>query len=212
MKKVFITGATGCIGNYICKELLSSPNYELHIFTRSPHKITNKNNEQIVVHEGEFDDIDQFKEVLSNMNIIIHIATSWAGKEASDVNINFTTKLLDYTSETICEKFIYFSTASIIDSNNKLKDVAITDGTSYIRTKALALTALRKQPKAHLVTTIYPTAVFGGDNTSPQSHLYDGFEKIVPYLTMARWINIQLVFISCTRPLHKLFQQPLKIK
>ena len=194
MKKVFITGATGCIGHYVCEELLKSTKYELHIFTRSPHKIKFKQNNQTIIHNAQPKELDKYAQLVSEMNIIIHIATAWAGKATTTFNIDFTKKLLQMANEQTCEKFIYLSTASIINKNNQLQNIALTDGTSYIRSKAQAYIELQKEPKFDMVYTIFPTAVLGGNNIFPQSHLYDGFENGIPYFKFIRWINLNAGF------------------
>ena len=38
-EQIFVTGATGCIGHYICEELKSSfPNATLHLLVRNPDR------------------------------------------------------------------------------------------------------------------------------------------------------------------------------
>ncbi len=39
MKRIFITGASGCIGHYIVENLINQTDHELYLFVRNPDKL-----------------------------------------------------------------------------------------------------------------------------------------------------------------------------
>ncbi|HEY9703288.1 MAG TPA: NAD-dependent epimerase/dehydratase family protein, partial [Allocoleopsis sp.] len=38
-KRIFITGASGCIGHYICENLIQNTDYDLYLLVRNPQKL-----------------------------------------------------------------------------------------------------------------------------------------------------------------------------
>ncbi|HHP7232566.1 MAG TPA: NAD-dependent epimerase/dehydratase family protein [Xenococcaceae cyanobacterium] len=194
MKQILITGATGCIGQYIVEIFRKNPNYELYLLVRSPEKIPQawKNNALIHILLGDLKDIESYSDLLlKEINVAILIATSWGGaKEAYDINVSKTLALLDMLNPKICEQVLYFSTASILDRNNNLLIEASEFGTDYIRTKYQCLSQLSRLAIADKIVALFPTLVFGGDHKSkPLSHLSSGLPEIIQWLDLISWFR-----------------------
>ncbi|MDJ0648803.1 MAG: NAD(P)-dependent oxidoreductase [Xenococcaceae cyanobacterium MO_188.B19] len=193
MKQIFITGATGCIGQYIVDILSKNSNYQLHLLVRNISKIPEnwKSNSCINILSGDLQNIESYKTLLQEkINIAILIATSWGGaKEAYDINVVKTLSLLKMLNPEICEQVLYFSTASILNRNNNLLPEAEEFGTDYIRTKYQCLSQLSQLEIADKIVALFPTLVFGGNNTKPLSHLSSGLPEIVKWLGLIRWFK-----------------------
>jgi len=157
MKKIFLTGVSGCIGHYIAEILLENPDYELYFLVR---------------------------------NIAVLIATSWGGEEESyQINVVKTLELISYLDAQICEKVLYFSTASILNQNNQPLPEAGEIGTNYIRTKYICYSKFTDLEIADKIITLYPTFVLGGDENKPYSHIYGGLPDVLKYIGLVRWFQ-----------------------
>jgi nucleoside-diphosphate-sugar epimerase len=192
MKKIFITGASGCIGHYIVDELIDNPEYELYLLVRNPDKIRFDYRDRSNVHIllGDMLDIDRYEDLLKTMNVAILAATSWGGEEESyRINVVQTLTLIDYLDPEVCERVLYFSTASILNRHNELLPEAGAIGTNYIRTKYLCYSKIPELKIAHKVFTLYPTFVLGGDETKPYSHIYGGLPDVLKYIGLVRWFK-----------------------
>ena len=122
VKKIFITGASGCVGHYVLDQYKERHDVELHLLLRDPKKLDAYliDFSNVVIHQGCMDEIEQLKNVISEMNAIIHIATVWGGGEAATViNRDKTHELFEFTTEK-CERIVYFSTASILGPGNRV--------------------------------------------------------------------------------------------
>jgi nucleoside-diphosphate-sugar epimerase len=195
MKRIFITGASGCIGHYIVEALIEQTNHELFLLVRNPDKLKFDYNTRSGIHilEGDLQNIEKFRELLfQEINIAILIATSWGGKaEAYDINVVKTIALLEMLNPNICEQVLYFSTASILDRNNQLLPQAEQFGTDYIRTKYQCFSQLSNLNIANKIVALFPTLVFGGDKDKPVSHLSSGLPEIVKWLDLIRWLKAE---------------------
>ncbi len=193
MKRIFITGATGCIGQYIVEILSKNPNYQLYLLVRNPSKVPEhwKDNSRILILQGELRNIESYSDILlKEINVAILIATSWGGaKEAYDINVVKTLSLLKMLNPNICEQVLYFSTASVLDRNNNLLLEASQFGTDYIRTKYQCLAQLPKLEISNKIVALFPTLVFGGDDSKPLSHLSSGLPEIIKWLDLIRWLS-----------------------
>ena len=76
---ILITGASGCVGQYIANWLIENSSSELYLWVRDPKKITSINlkNPRIKVLVGDLRQPNKFKEEISEVNRVIHTATAW---------------------------------------------------------------------------------------------------------------------------------------
>lgn len=191
-KRIFLTGASGCIGHYITEVLLEQTNHELFLLVRNPDKLGFdwQNCPGITIIHADLREIDQFRDLLKTIDVAILAATAWGGpKEVFDINVVKTIRLLELLDPINCEQVIYFSTASILDCHNQLLKEAGQLGTDYIRSKYDCLRRLAKLAIAPQITTLFPTLVLGGDANKPYSHLSSGIPDVVKWIDMIRWFK-----------------------
>jgi len=194
---ILITGASGCVGQYIVNWLIENSNSELFLWVRDPKKITSISleNPRIKVLVGDLRQSKKFKKELSEVNRVIHTATAWGDpKRAKEVNIEAVKNLLNLLNPSNIKQIIYFSTASVLDRNLNLLPEAFTYGTEYIQTKAQCLKELEAHKLSTKIIAVFPTLVFGGrlDGKSkfPTSYLTEGLRDAFKWIWLARWIKV----------------------
>lgn len=187
-----MTGASGCIGHYLVETLLSDTPHELFLLVRNPAKLLfNWQDEpRIQVIQDDIRHIDAHAALLATMDTAILAATSWGGApEIYDINVTGNHRLMELLDRDRCQQVLYFSTASILDSNNLPLREAGEIGTDYIRSKYqcyLKLPELAIYPK---VTTVFPTLVFGGDKDKPYSHISAGIQDVTRWMGLIRFLK-----------------------
>ena len=120
--RILITGASGCVGQYIVAWLLENSDAELLLLIRDPKKLTAVplDHPKIKLLIGDLREISDFANELNEVNRVIHTATAWGDPQrAQEVNVVAVKKLLDLLNPLIIEQIIYFSTASILDKELK---------------------------------------------------------------------------------------------
>jgi nucleoside-diphosphate-sugar epimerase len=191
-KRAFITGASGCVGHYLVESLIHKTDYELYLLVRdrSKLKVDVSVRSGINVIEGTMQDIEQYRELLGTMNYVISTAAAWGGTEVTfDTNLHKTVDLFAAVNPAVCERAIYFSTASILDEQNQILRSAGEIGTDYIRSKYECLEKLENSVISDRLITVFPTLVFGGDGNKPYSHLSGGLKEVSGYINLMRWVK-----------------------
>ena len=194
---ILITGASGCVGQYLANWLIENSSSELFLWVRDPKKITSINleNPRIKVLVGDLRQTNKFKKEISQVNRVIHTATAWGDpKRAKEVNIDAVKNLLNLLNPLNIKQIIYFSTASVLDRNLNLLPESFSYGTEYIQTKAQCLQELESHPLSKKIIAVFPTLVFGGrlDGKSkfPTSYLTEGLKDALKWIWLARWIKL----------------------
>ncbi|MEL7523736.1 MAG: NAD(P)-dependent oxidoreductase, partial [Cyanobacteria bacterium J06553_1] len=194
MKRIFITGASGCIGHYMVESLLQNTDHELYLLVRNPDrlKFDHQASPRIHVLVGDMSRIEEYGDLLlKDINIAILAATAWGGSEETyDINVVKTLALINLLNPEICERIIYFSTASILDRNNQLLLPASQLGHDYIRTKYECFSQLAHQAIADKIIAVFPTLVFGGEPNKPYSHLSAGITDVTKWIGLIRWFSL----------------------
>ena len=194
MKRIFITGASGCIGHYLTEALIQHTNHELYLLVRNPDKLKFNYQARPGIHllVGDMSQIKKYSDLLLKMNIAILAATAWGGKEETyNINVVKTLSLINLLNPQICERVIYFSTASILDRNNQLLLPASQFGHDYIRTKYQCFEQLSHQAIADKIIAVFPTLVFGGEQNKPYSHLSAGITDVTKWISLIRWFSLE---------------------
>ncbi|MEL6439709.1 MAG: NAD(P)-dependent oxidoreductase [Cyanobacteria bacterium J06621_8] len=195
MKRIFITGASGCIGHYMTEALIQNTDYELYLLVRNPDKLQFDYQARPGIHilVGDMGRIEEYSDLLlKDINIAILAATAWGGEaETYDINVVKTLELINLLNPKICERVIYFSTASILDRQNKLLLPASQFGHDYIRTKYQCFSELAQQAIADKIITVFPTLVFGGEQNKPYSHLSAGITEVTKWIGLIRWFSLE---------------------
>ncbi|MBD0362958.1 MAG: NAD(P)-dependent oxidoreductase, partial [Coleofasciculus sp. C3-bin4] len=196
-KRIFLTGASGCIGHYITEALIQETDHELYLLVRNPKKLgfDYEARPGITILQGDLRQIERFGDLLKTMDAAILAATAWGGpQETFDINVVKTIRLMEFLDPYVCEQVIYFSTASILDRDNKLLKEAGQLGTDYIRSKYDCLGRLSKLAIGPKITTLFPTLVLGGDANKPYSHLSSGIADVVKWVDLIRWFKADASF------------------
>jgi nucleoside-diphosphate-sugar epimerase len=189
IKRIFITGASGCIGQYITETLIQNTQHELYLLVRNPKKFKIQLDVRPGIHvlSGDLRSIDRFADILKTIDCAILTAAAWGGwQDCVDINVTTTRTLMDLLDPQICEQVIYFSTASLLDRDNQILPEAGALGTDYIRSKYDFLQQLPSHPLGDRTTVLFPTLVLGGDEIKPRSHLTSGLPEVLNWI---RWIR-----------------------
>ncbi|MEM1256264.1 MAG: NAD(P)-dependent oxidoreductase [Cyanobacteria bacterium P01_H01_bin.21] len=202
-QRIFITGASGCIGHYVIESLASNTHHELFLLLRNPDKlkldITHYPN--IHVLQGDIRNVERFADLLGTIDTAILIATSWGGAPAIyDINVTANLKLMNLLDPDRIRQVLYFSTASILDRQNRPLKEAGQVSFDYIRSKYECHQKLQDLAIYPKVTTLFPTLVFGGDSNKPYSHISSGLSEVT------RWIDL-IRFFSADGTLHFIHAQ-----
>jgi nucleoside-diphosphate-sugar epimerase len=199
--RILITGASGCVGQYVADRLLRHSDAELLLWLRDPAKLSAvpRDHPRIRLLVGDLREPEPHAESLAGVTRVIHTATAWGDPErARTVNVVAVKRLLDHLDPGRLEQILYFSTASILDRDLRLLPEALRDGTEYIRTKARCLSDLEAHPLAGRIIAVFPTLVFGGrvDGTGPfpTSYLTAGLAEACRWLWLARWLRADASF------------------
>lgn len=104
-KRIFVTGASGCIGHYIVDQLIRQTNHDLFLLVRNPAKLKFDVNHRsgIQIIEGDVREIDRFGDLLSTIDTAILTATSWGdAEETYNINVTKTLELLTFLNPDRC--------------------------------------------------------------------------------------------------------------
>ncbi|MEB3348977.1 MAG: NAD(P)-dependent oxidoreductase [Cyanobacteriota bacterium] len=199
--RILITGASGCVGQYIAERLLAESDAELLLLLRDPTKLTAVpvDHPRIGLLVGDLRELEPHAESIRSATRIIHTATAWGDPErAEQVNVVAVKRLLAMADPERLEQVIYFSTASVLDRHLRLLPQAMAYGTEYIQTKARCLNDLESHPLASRIVAVFPTLVFGGSVQSgdrhPTSYLTAGLLEGMRWLWLARWLRVDASF------------------
>jgi nucleoside-diphosphate-sugar epimerase len=204
-KRIFVTGASGCIGHYIADALIRQTSHDLFFFVRDSQKLKFNYDARpgITVVQGDMREIERVGRLLKTIDCAILGATAWGGaSETYDINLVKTIRLMNLLDPEVCQQVLYFSTASILDRNNQPLKQAGEIGTDYIKSKYLCHQQLPKLAIAPQITTLFPTLVFGGDSRMPYSHLSGGIKDV------SKWINL-IRFLKADASFHFLHAQDI---
>ncbi|MDJ1181691.1 NAD-dependent epimerase/dehydratase family protein [Roseofilum casamattae] len=192
-KRIFMTGASGCIGHYIADALIQHTSDELFLLVRTPEKLQfdYESRPGVTILQGDLRQIGQHAELLKTVDVAILAATAWGGPgEVFDVNVVKTLELIRLLDPNICDRVIYFSTASILGQDNQLLPEAGQLGTDYIRSKYDCYQQLSKLTSAPPISVFFPTLVFGGDEQKPYSHISSGLSEVPKWANLARFFSV----------------------
>ncbi|MFC2155023.1 NAD-dependent epimerase/dehydratase family protein [Acidobacteriota bacterium] len=191
-KNFFITGISGCVGHYLFDLFANAPDVRLFLLVRSPEKIafSYKNNPRITIINDSMQHIHKYENLLKEMEYVVHLAVSWGGRQVYTINVENTLSLLSALDSGICRKVIYFSTASILNENNRLLPQAGEVGTDYIRSKYRCFRQLPELEIFDKIYTLCPTVILGGDGRHPYSHASKELKKARRYLPFIKFIKI----------------------
>ena len=191
-QRIFITGASGCIGHYVIESLANNTHHELFLLLRNPDKLQLEVTHQARVHilQGDVREIERFADLLGTMDTAILIATSWGGAPAIyDINVTANLRLMSLLDPDRIRQVLYFSTASILDRQNQPLQEAGKVSFDYIRSKYQCHQKLKDLAIFPKITTLFPTLVFGGDTNKPYSHISSGLTEVTKWIDLIRFFS-----------------------
>ena len=109
-KRIFVTGASGCIGHYIADQLIRNTDHEIFLLVRDPSKLKFDPQVRPNVHliQGDMRTIADHRELLLTMDSAILIATSWGdAEETYTINLTKTLELIDQIGRASCRERVY---------------------------------------------------------------------------------------------------------
>lgn len=190
-KRILVTGASGCVGHYLSETLIKETDCELYLLVRNPNKlqVDTQARPGITVLQGDMLEIGKFADLLKTIDVAVLTATAWGGDRTFETNVTKTLELMNLLDSDKCEQVIYFSTASVLDSNDQPLKEAGEIGIDYIRSKYECLHKISKLDIAPKITTVFPTLVLGGDAHKPYSHLTSGIPEVTKYVDLIRFLQ-----------------------
>lgn len=169
---VFVTGATGYIGNRLAFQL-ANEGYVVHALCRSPEKQSLLQHNNIRIFPGDISNIAAVEAAMAECSQVYHLAAFarvWA-KNASEFytqNVKATRIILDAALKTGISKTVFTSTAGVLgpSGNSPVKEDDVRIGemmNDYETTKAQAEELCRqyvKEKNMHIVI-VNPPRVYG---------------------------------------------------
>ncbi|MBE9014306.1 NAD(P)-dependent oxidoreductase, partial [Pseudanabaenaceae cyanobacterium LEGE 13415] len=187
-QRIFVTGASGCIGHYIVEALIQETQHELFLLVRDANKlkidVTARSG--ITVLESDLREIEQHRDLLKTIDCAILAATAWGGDSVQTVNVDKTIELLSMLDADRIEQVLYFSTASILDRQNQLLPEAMEIGNDYLKSKYLCCEKLANLAIAPKITKLFPTLVIGGGERYPYSAITAGIPDVTKWAKLIR--------------------------
>ncbi|WP_052049473.1 NAD-dependent epimerase/dehydratase family protein [Leptolyngbya sp. KIOST-1] len=196
--RVFMTGASGCIGHYILDLLLTSDRYELFLLLRHPEKLQLpvQDNPRVHILRGGLENIEPLTDLLPTIDIAILTAAAWGGDPGyvEAINVDANLAVMSHLDPQRCQQVIYFSTASILNQQSDPLPEAGAIGTEYIRSKYECHRRLPELAVYDKITTVFPTLVFGGDRNKPYSFISAGLRDVTRWVGLVRFFQADAGF------------------
>lgn len=190
---ILVTGATGCVGRYLIDALLAQTGDELLLLLRNPAALPAHLHSHPRIRFRLHDmarDVPPLDD-LPPIRAAILVATAWGGPDAVQVIRDANLAIADLLIATGCPRILYFSTASVLDRDGALLEVARDQGTDYIRGKFALTEAMESRATQTGIIGLFPTLVIGGsaDGSVPMSHFARLLHQIRPWAWLARFLD-----------------------
>ena len=118
-KDIFITGASGFIGNALVEALLKEGAYRIHCLVRDPDAARILEAQGAHICHGSLDDLEQHRDTICKASIVIHAAANASFRERGEytaTNITATETLTKILGDsTVLKRFIFLSTIGAVD-------------------------------------------------------------------------------------------------
>lgn len=171
MKKIFVTGATGYIGQELCREL-AARDYSVIGLYRSERKAGMLRDSGIELIKGDLLDIGGLEDVLKDCDEIYHLAAfaaMWAPEPGMffKVNVQATIDLLTMARDANVKRVVVTSTAGVLGPSNgevidENSEREIDFFSDYERTKHMSEDYIMSWDTGNMeVIIVNPSRVFG---------------------------------------------------
>ena len=111
--RVFLTGATGCVGSYVLARLLSRPDTHVVALARKPDPA--KAHPRLTWLAGDLGALEARHEAAAaEADWVVHVATSWGDPGAAAVNVGAAEAWTRVLARSPGTRLMAFSTASVV--------------------------------------------------------------------------------------------------
>ncbi|MGE3726511.1 MAG: NAD-dependent epimerase/dehydratase family protein [Candidatus Sericytochromatia bacterium] len=189
--RIFLTGASGCVGSYLLSTLLAKTQCQIFVLLRQPDKLpqAQRVHPRLTILHGDLASVSDWQAELGQTEVLIHAAVQWGGVGVYQVNHTQSLKLLSHLNPQICRQIFYFSTASLLGQQGRFNPRTLSAGTDYIRSKASCYLSLHQSEWRSRLACLYPTVVLGGDQTHPLSAASQGLKDIHRWIPWLRYFK-----------------------
>lgn len=121
---ILVTGASGYIGYILTKELLKENNKVrafCHNKTEKMNRLKNEYSESLEICYGDISKIENFNELLKNIDVIYHLAAELKLNEnMEEINTNATKKVFENCLRYNVKKVVFFSTVAVYKTGEEI--------------------------------------------------------------------------------------------
>jgi len=186
MKKVFVTGGSGFVGQNLIL-LLISKGYTVNALARSDKSISTIEKLGATAIKGDLDSQKAIAEGMKGCETVFHLAASVdffaSEKELYKIHVSATQLLLAEAKKANIKKFVYLSAASVIMNGKAINNVDesfvsdnIIDG--YSRAKLQAEKSVLAENSSNFKTiSIRPTLIWGKGDPNVLPAIIDAVKK-----------------------------------
>jgi farnesol dehydrogenase len=169
---VLVTGATGFIGEHLCKTL-AKEGITVHALYRAENKAKILISKNIKLFKGEVNDVRSLEKAMQNCTQVYHVAAFakvWDKdpNAAWKINVEGTRNVLNIAQKIGIQKIVYVSTAGVYGPSQKGTEVSESSNRNkhcygmYEQSKAAAEELIRQISNEFMpVVIVNPTRVFG---------------------------------------------------
>ena len=196
-KRVLITGAAGCVGQYLVDEFLANTPHHLVLLVRDKRKLPFDSDAEprVSVIEADMVQFETYREKLGHIDAALLAAAIWGGDQAFALNRDANLAVTDYVAaQPGGGRVLYFATGSVIDAKLDMLPASHELGTEYIRSKYELVEEIEKRADKVELVGIYPTLIVGGGDGKPMSHFAKLLLQIAPYGWAGRFFRAEAKF------------------
>ncbi|MFZ4399441.1 MAG: NAD-dependent epimerase/dehydratase family protein [Bacteroidales bacterium] len=182
LKHIFITGASGFIGNHLLKEL-NGLNAKLYLLIRENESIPKFPYSNIEWIKGDLNKPETYLEFIKKSDIVIHMAAELYNiKYFWKTNVEAVELLINEINVSSVKKVIHLSSVGVVGMQYSSKNTVVTEDTAcfpkndYEKTKLISENLLKEKLIDRELVIIRPTNVFGEEH--PRKHLKNIIEHI----------------------------------
>tara|TARA_B100001250_G_scaffold320967_1_gene283919 strand:- start:8498 stop:9487 length:990 start_codon:yes stop_codon:yes gene_type:complete len=186
-KAILLTGATGFIGQHVCRHLLRA-GFKVKVLIREKDQFGIDAHPNLEHCFGDLRDVSSLLNACANVEVVVHLASSSHANNAAinnirEVNVFGTQSLLSAAIRKNTKKFIFVS-SSLASNSGSNKDLSTDYGLSKLEAERIVLA---EQDKGTIETVILrPVNVYGegmkGNISSLISLISRGFMPRLPKL------------------------------
>ncbi|NNE26368.1 MAG: SDR family NAD(P)-dependent oxidoreductase [Saprospiraceae bacterium] len=198
-KSILITGATGFIGSYVCRQMVQL-GYDVHITKRmtSRTSLIDLVKDKITMHEVSLTDIKALDEIVAQVDVIIHCAAiitiqPHTKDQLFDLNVGATRDLVNLALHNNIDHFVFLSSVAALGVPKK--DVTLDESHGwddmdthgdYGKSKYRAELEVRRAEAEGLnVTILNPALVLGaGFWNSGTPSIFKKLDGLMPFMPM----------------------------